>query len=179
MLELAKTSGVIIEPDIVLDEPVRYKHRSLIHLEKSFETLPVKTYEDIPNIFFCEAANHRAEIEGVGRKIIGLVRDQGYRYKDIAILVRNGDVYEDLFETVFRDFNIPYYIDQKRSMLNHPLIELIRSTLEIITGYWRYDPVFRAVKTDHPVSAGWELGRMAGADGSFGKLLFGLRHPGR
>lgn len=33
-------------------------------------------------------------------------------------------------------------------MLNHPLIELLRSTIEIINSFWRYEPVFRAVKTE-------------------------------
>ena len=33
-------------------------------------------------------------------------------------------------------------------MLHHPLIELIRSTLEILTTNWRYEAVFRAIKTE-------------------------------
>ncbi|GAA3329926.1 hypothetical protein GCM10020331_080390 [Ectobacillus funiculus] len=33
-------------------------------------------------------------------------------------------------------------------MLHHPLIELIRSALEVITGNWRYDAIFRCVKTE-------------------------------
>ena len=74
--------------------------------------------------------------------------DHGYRYADIAILVRNGNDYQEIVETCFFDYEIPYYIDQKRSMLHHPLIEFIRSTFEIINNYWRYEPVFRAVKTE-------------------------------
>ncbi|MDV2888120.1 hypothetical protein RYX45_23440, partial [Alkalihalophilus pseudofirmus] len=38
--------------------------------------------------------------------------------------------------------------DQKRTMLNHPLIELIRSSLEVIQSYWRYEPIFRVIKTE-------------------------------
>lgn len=53
-----------------------------------------------------------------------------------------------MIETVFRDYDIPFFIDQKRTMLNHPLVELIRSTLEIINGNWRYEPIFRAIKTE-------------------------------
>lgn len=33
-------------------------------------------------------------------------------------------------------------------MLHHPLIELSRSALEIMTSNWKYEPVFRSVKTD-------------------------------
>ena len=33
-------------------------------------------------------------------------------------------------------------------MSHHPLVECIRSALEIISGNWRYDAVFRCVKTE-------------------------------
>lgn len=148
LYEIAQVNGIEIEDDIALNQSVRFKHQSLVHLEKYYEQLPIKTYDEKANVHFCEATNVRTEIEGIGRKIIALVRDAGYRYKDIAILVRNSQNYQELFETIFHDYQIPYYVDQKRPMLNHPLIELIRSTLEIVTGYWRYDPIFRAVKTD-------------------------------
>jgi ATP-dependent helicase/nuclease subunit B len=146
--EIARLNGIEIEEDVVLNQSVRFQDESLAHLEKYYETLPVQPFTKDANIYFCEATNARAEIEGIGRKIVALVRDQGYRYKDIAVLVRNRQNYQELFETIFHDYEIPYYIDQKRPMLNHPLIEFIRSSLEIITSYWRYDPVFRAVKTD-------------------------------
>ncbi|MDQ7860207.1 3'-5' exonuclease [Peribacillus frigoritolerans] len=95
-----------------------------------------------------QAVNRRAEIEGVARDILSLVRQKQHRFRDIAILVRNGEAYADILQTVFRDYQIPLFVDSKRTMLNHPLIELIRSTLEIINGYWRYEPVFRAIKTE-------------------------------
>ncbi len=33
-------------------------------------------------------------------------------------------------------------------MLNHPLIEFIRSSLDVLKGNWRYEAVFRRVKTE-------------------------------
>lgn len=89
----------------------------------------------------------RAEVEGVAGEILSLVRDEEYRYRDISILVRQPDVYDDLIETIFGDYDIPVFIDQKRSMLHHPLIELIRSMLEAIENGWRSDAIFRVLKT--------------------------------
>ena len=68
--------------------------------------------------------NRRAEIEGIARKIRRLVREEKYRYRDIALLMRNGQDYHELIETIFQDYEIPYFIDQKRTMLHHPLVEL-------------------------------------------------------
>lgn len=148
LYEIAKLHQIPFEETIHLGETKRFCHPSLAHLEKEFHNLPATPYTDHSHVRFCEAMNPRAEVEGIARKILSLVRDEGYRYKDIAILARNGQSYHDLFDTVFQDYNIPFFIDQKRAMLDHPFIELIRSVLEVITGYWKYDPVFRAVKTE-------------------------------
>ncbi|KYC97202.1 hypothetical protein B4102_0857 [Heyndrickxia sporothermodurans] len=148
LVEMSTVNGVEVEENIVLKQLVRYKDESLAYLEANFETLPVQPYEYEPQAGLFQAVNRRAEIEAIAREIRELVRKNKYRYQDIAVLVRNGHEYQELLETCFFDHHIPYFIDQKRSMLNHPLIELIRSVLEIITGSWRYEAVFRAVKTD-------------------------------
>ncbi|WAA08694.1 helicase-exonuclease AddAB subunit AddB [Fervidibacillus albus] len=148
LFEIAQLYSIPIEKDVLLTDQHRFTVPSLRHLERYFDRLPVPSFTDKGEVILAESANPRAEIEGVARSILSFVRDEHYQFNDIAIFVRNGETYHELFETVFTNFDIPYYIDRKRSMLNHPLIELIRSTLEVITGNWRYDPVFRAIKTD-------------------------------
>lgn len=146
--ELAKTHRIEMEQPVHLSGQKRWNHPSLEYLEAQFELIPHLPYEGETEIHICEAANRRAEVEGIAREIQLLVREKGYRYRDIALLVRNGQDYHDILEPVFYDYKIPYFIDQKRTMLNHPLVELIRSTLEIVNANWRYEPVFRAVKTE-------------------------------
>lgn len=148
LYELARENDITIEYDEYLAFAPRFKTNSLQHLEVNFDKRPVKVYQDQPEIELRTAANRRAEMEGTAREIRRLVMEDGYRYQDVAVLMRNGNDYEETLETVFRDYDIPYFKDQKQPMLNHPLIELIRSSLETISSNWRYEPVFRAVKTD-------------------------------
>lgn len=148
LYELANENGTEIEDHVILTVPIRYTNDSLKYLEAHFEELPVLPYNGKPKLQLYQAVNRRAEIQAVAREIRELVRTGDYRYHDIAILVRNGHEYQEMLETCFYDYEIPYFIDQKRSMLNHPLIELIRSTLETINNFWRYESIFRAVKTD-------------------------------
>jgi ATP-dependent helicase/nuclease subunit B len=56
--------------------------------------------------------------------------------------------YQELAATVFADYGIPVFIDSKRSVMHHPLIELIRSALETVQRDWAYEPVFRYLKSD-------------------------------
>ncbi|ALS21297.1 helicase-exonuclease AddAB subunit AddB [Paenibacillus naphthalenovorans] len=93
------------------------------------------------------AVSRRAEVEGVARDIVKLVRDEGLRWRDISVSVRSVEAYGDLLAGTFRDYGIPHFFDQKRSVLHHPLVELIRSALETVLTHWKYDAVFRCVKT--------------------------------
>lgn len=146
--EIAKTEGIPMETPVVLAGTRKWKEPSLNHLEAEFDSLPASPYSGQSTVHICQAVNRRAEIEGIAREIFDLVRLNGYRYRDIAVLIRNGKDYHEIVEPVFQDYKIPYFIDQKRTMLNHPLIEFIRSSLEIVNGHWRYEPVFRAIKTE-------------------------------
>ncbi|MFB7812688.1 helicase-exonuclease AddAB subunit AddB [Paenibacillus chitinolyticus] len=128
----------------------------LAHLENSFEQrigrygspyLPAGPGER-EQLSLYAAVNRRAEAEGVAREMTRLAREQGVRWRDMAVMVRNMADYEDLLETAFTDYGIPHFFDQKRTVLHHPLAEFIRSALETVLHNWGYDAVFRCVKTD-------------------------------
>ncbi|MFS0613678.1 helicase-exonuclease AddAB subunit AddB [Lederbergia ruris] len=148
LFELMRSNHIQIEDDVFLYQCKRFEEESLQHLQSQFEKRPHQPFTESPAIELKIAANRRAEIEGVAREIRRLVMEKGFRYKDIAILLRNEHEYHEMLETVFYDYDIPFFLDQKRTMLNHPLIEFIRSALEVVSSQWRYEPVFRAVKTD-------------------------------
>ncbi|GIO21653.1 helicase-exonuclease AddAB subunit AddB [Oceanobacillus sp. J11TS1] len=149
LIATAEEIGVSLDPAVYLDPSKdQFKNRAYFaHLEQNFDVRPLPEYPEKAPIQIAEAVHPRAEVEGVAQEILTLVRDEGYRYRDISILVRQSDVYDDLIETIFEDHDIPVFIDQKRSMLHHPLIELIRSMLEAVENGWRSDAIFRVLKT--------------------------------
>ncbi len=99
------------------------------------------------------AADRRAEVEGMAREIVRLCRDRDYRWRDIVVLLRDVELYGGLIEAIFTDHGIPFFLDHKRTVLHHPLVELIRAALETVAENWPFDPVFRFLKTDlAPVS---------------------------
>ncbi|WP_071393856.1 helicase-exonuclease AddAB subunit AddB [Bacillus tuaregi] len=159
LYEIATVNKIPVE-EVMLDQPKRWGNEALQHLEAHFDSRPARTFNKPNSIYIAQAVNRRSEIEGIARNIKRLVSDNGYRYRDIALLMRNGQDYHELIETIFRDYQIPYFMDQKRTMLNHPLVELIRSVLEILNGNWRYEPVFRAIKTELLFPLGQDSARL-------------------
>ncbi|MCA1320153.1 helicase-exonuclease AddAB subunit AddB [Bacillus tianshenii] len=158
---IALEEGCKVDSPILMEDAHRFMHSdSLRHLEQYFDVRPTVAYPGKGEVSILQAVNRRAEIEGIAREITSLVRDKGNRYKDIAVIVRNAESYVDLINTVFKDYEIPFFIDQKRTMLHHPLVELLRSSIEVVTRNWRYESVFRCVKTDFFYSVDQDIEEM-------------------
>ena len=96
-----------------------------------------------------EAVHPRAEIEGVIQEILRLTREEKYRYRDMVIYLRDASQYNELIQTMFHDYHIPVFIDAKKTMLHHSFIEFIRSLFDVVESNWRYDAMFRLLKTGY------------------------------
>ncbi|MET3683416.1 ATP-dependent helicase/nuclease subunit B [Alkalibacillus flavidus] len=149
LAEIAEQAEVSVRDSVMLyPDERRFKgNPAMNHLERHFTDQPAPVYEgEAPNQI-AEAVHPRAEVEGVAQEIVRLTREEGYRYRDLALLIRDDATYHDLIETIFQDYGVPVFLDEKKTMLNHPFIELIRTGLEVVDRDWRYDAIFRLLKT--------------------------------
>ncbi|TDQ42068.1 helicase-exonuclease AddAB subunit AddB [Aureibacillus halotolerans] len=147
MLERAKLEGISVEPYVICSNPVRFAAEGLRQLEAFFGVQPIPKRINNAPVTIQGAVHRRAEVEAAARRITALVRDEGYMLNDIAVFVRNMDAYGHLIQRTFSQMEISFFMDQKKTMLSHPLVELVRSALDVVLGAWRYEPVFRCVKT--------------------------------
>lgn len=148
LLDMAKNMGVEVE-EVLLTQSERFTAPLLRHIEKQFFTSPVVAWTaEVKGLVVVEAANRRVEVEGMARDILRLCREEGYRWRDIGILLRDTESYTDIVETVLSDYEIPFFSDRKRQPFHHPLAELLRSVLDVVIERWNYDPLFRCFKTD-------------------------------
>lgn len=148
LLSEAMQLGVDIEPRVHLEKSYRFENEDLKHVEQNFHA-PVPTVKQSQGfVQVIEGTNRRAEIQAIAREITRLVQEEGMHYRDIGIMYRQADVYDPIIATTFTQYDIPFFSNEKRPMLHHPLIELTRSALEVVTSNWLYEPVFRSVKTD-------------------------------
>lgn len=95
-----------------------------------------------------EASNRRLEVEAAASEILRLCREEGYRYREISVLTWSLEPFQALVENVFREYGIPYFLDLRRSLAHHPLIELVRSAVETVKSDFAREPLFRLFKTD-------------------------------
>ena len=120
----------------------------LKHLERYFFTYPFRQYEDnINTIRLYKANNSYDEVDNVAKEILRFVRDKGYRFRDISVVCRNIDDYEKIATVIFKEYNIPLFIDKKIDILSNPLVVLILSSIEIMLRNWSYESVFKYLKS--------------------------------
>ncbi|AZK46831.1 helicase-exonuclease AddAB subunit AddB [Paenibacillus lentus] len=153
---LAEEHGVELKAAEVLGtRPFpRFKDNEILsHLEYAYEhRIPWKgsdAPEDLgSSLSLRSAGNRRTETEGAARAMVALAREQGARWRDMALFVRNLEDYDHLIGPVFEEYGIPYFLDQKRSVLYHPMVELIRGAMDVVLKFWKYEDVFRCVKSE-------------------------------
>ena len=154
--ETALQNGLNIEEILLPADKGRFVNAPVLdYIERNFYGGSGEKFDgDNAAITIGEAANRRAEAEGIAREIIRLARERGYRWRDMAIILRDTEAYSELLETALTDYNIPFFSDRRRPASHHPIAELIRSAVETVRLYWSYDPIFRALKTGmFPVDA--------------------------
>lgn len=151
--QIAGESGVYEEEPLILNGEIKPRYTDspmLAELERSL-ALDKQQTKGLTflrsDISLVSASHRRAEAESAARRMISLAREGSFRWRDMAVLVRNMEDYRDVLATVFTDYEIPHFFDQKKNVTHHPLLELIRASLEVVIGGWRYDSVFRAVKS--------------------------------
>ena len=87
------------------------------------------------------------ECELAAARIRALVMDGGYRYRDIAVSARGFADYETTCEQVFARWDIPVHLSRKADILEKPILLLFTAALDILDGGWRYESVFRYLRT--------------------------------
>jgi len=127
----------------------RFNNQELIHLEKNLYAYPHEEYEEkTKKINININVNSFNEIEEVAKGILEAVRDRDFRYRDIAVVTRNLDSYDEMIKAIFNEYNIPYFIDKKKEIESNKLIVFLKSALEIISKNWSEEAVFKYLKSD-------------------------------
>ncbi len=129
------------------------KASALVHLEQEVYAQPYQRSTAGKSITLCQAANFYGEAETAAARITQLIRDEGLRYRDILVICNDMETRASVIKRVFADYGITAFLDKKRDILHHPSIEFIAALIDITTKGWRYEDVFRMLKTNlTPVS---------------------------
>lgn len=152
LIELCTQAHIEVEDSITLYEepPFRFKENpELAFLEENIFRRTVKSYREVPeNIHLSKGKTYSEEALEAAAKIRYLIREKKIAPNKIGVVATNMDAYSDYLLQAFESFEIPGFIDRKRSILNNPYIEGVRSFLSMFRDSFSYDGVFRFLKSE-------------------------------
>lgn len=103
--------------------------------------------ENTGSLELYQGNNPAGEIAHVVHRIQKLLREEGLRYRDLAVVTGDLAGYGKEIAHQFEQNQIPFFMDDKKSVLDNPMVELIRGALEAIQKDFSYESVFRYLRT--------------------------------
>ena len=150
LTEAAAAAGMEIESPVVLPGTINYRlgeNRELFFLERNLFRSPYQKWKQpLERIHLTATGDAQDEIVFVASTIRRLVREKGYRYKDIAIVAGDLEQASNIYERVMDEYEIPVFIDANACLKANPCAETIRSVLAVLADDFSYDSVFRFLK---------------------------------
>ncbi|MCI9383542.1 MAG: helicase-exonuclease AddAB subunit AddB, partial [Lachnospiraceae bacterium] len=150
-------SGLAREAGVPMEEPVtvrplgqsRFDRKSaLFALEQNLFRLRRKPFEgEQEQISLHLLRNPSEETAWTASQIRRLIWEEGYHYRDIAVITGNMEAYSHCLERIFPEYGIPCFLDYKRSVLNNPFVEFLRALLEMTEQDFTYETVFRFLRS--------------------------------
>lgn len=152
LLQIAKQNKIPVEEPVELYDhvPWRFKEQeALAFLEKHLFRYGAGAYEkEQEQVKLHLAKNSREEAYAVAEQVRRMMREDGYRLRDIGVIVSDMDVYADHLKQAFIKYDIPFFMDHKRSILLNSFVEYIRSVLHMAEQSFSYESVFRFLRTN-------------------------------
>lgn len=145
---MAKEAEIPVASPVYLNEAVRFASPCLKELEENifrYDSLPCESRPSA--IVLYEAADPFDEADFVARSIHRLIREQGLRYKNIAVIARSIDPYLGILDEALHRYGIPCFADRRVEVETKPLPQAVLSALEAVSSRWDTGAVLRACKT--------------------------------
>ena len=159
LYDLAKQVNIPIKPPIEPSEiyglekfsgrlPRFEKSKELASLEHNLFRYPYQTFDGETNdISIHSLKNVRDEVSFTIRKILYLIREKNYRYRDIAVVTGDIGTYGRIIEQEYAKADIPCFIDYKRAITSNPYVKFLNGFLELFIKNFDYESVFHYLRS--------------------------------
>ena len=147
---MAKRHGIPKKEDIICNRRPAWRYDEspeLDFLEQNLYRYSGRTWEgNVERIQVYKGRNPAGEAAYVCSRIEQMIKEEGMRYRDAAVITGDLPSYGRELAHQFDEAGIPYFLDDKKSILENPMVELIRAALEMVKDF-SYESVFRYLKT--------------------------------
>lgn len=129
LIRIAQEHGIKVGT-VMLDKPKRFINDELAFMSGNVLRNSRVRYEGECNgVKVYRSADIYGEGDFVCSEIRRLVMEDGYKYKDIAVLARQKEVYSSVMESAFERYDIPFYTDESHNASHKALFIFVKTAL--------------------------------------------------
>lgn len=124
----------------------KYKSDELKFLEENMFFNNKKCNKELKDIKVFLAKNPYSEIEFAAKQIHNLVKKSGLRYNEIAVITESLDRFSEDVKVIFKKYNIPVFVDEKKDLNQNVLIRFIIALLDVFSKKFSEEAVLDFLK---------------------------------
>lgn len=122
--------------------------KEMLHLQDNIYKTQAEIFPGTTDkVTLIKADIRENECDAVARQIKALIRNEGYRCRDIAVVYRNDEKYRKAIARSLKKYGLPLFEDKRQPIANQPLICFVRYLLSICSEGYNSDYIFRLIKT--------------------------------
>lgn len=145
--KLADLNNVHTKEEYFASETDYYENPALLHLEQNIFRADAAFEEKTDRISVFSGMGVNKEVQYVAATIKKLVAQENIRYREIGVITSNPDGYREVLKETFENYDIPLFLDNKRSVITNPMVEYIRAAINVIVKDYSYEAMFRFLKS--------------------------------
>lgn len=125
------------------------KPEELNYLDTALTDYSVRAYDgERGAVEIYRAASQEEEYALAASRILEMMRaDPSLRRRDFTVAVRGYENVAPACESVMKDYGIAAYSGRRADIMQKPLMRLVTSALDTVTGGWRQEDIFTFLKT--------------------------------
>ncbi len=146
--EIARETGVSVQKPIFINADSADIPDELQHLKDNyFAPRPVPFKGQPSHIHLIRPQNYYDEAQQAARLIKKLCRTKGYSFNDFLILTGSIENYELILPSIFGEYDINLFLDQKIRLAESPLMRMICAVLEILAFGFSYERIMQILRS--------------------------------
>ncbi len=147
-----RQTGCSVEPPLCLTAPPEATARrspALVALEQRLFSIDDASPppESPADVELAACGSRRVEVDYAVSRLTSWVQSQGYRYRDVALIVRDLQPYHDLISAALNARDIPFFLDRRRPVAHHPLVAWLNGVTALAVSPYALDVVRALLKT--------------------------------
>lgn len=147
LVSYAREHFVPVASPVRLTENHRTALPALLAVEQLARGEEPQPPESGEGLWLLTARDRFEEVRFAAAQMARLVREEGWRYRDLALVCRDLEDYQAAIRSVFASYGLPVFMDRKDQALSRPIVALACAALDAVRGSYKTEAILKLARS--------------------------------